>query len=61
LLIYLGIQDIEGMSPISDHEMGQHDFLRPGAGQGFLGAPGYWQGHFPQPYQSWDPGEYAQV
>lgn len=49
------------MSPISDHEMGQHDFLRPGAGQGFLGAPGYWQGHFPQPYQSWDPGEYAQV
>ena len=51
-----GVHDIEGVSPISDHEMGQPDFL-----QGFPGAPGYWQGHFPQPYQSWDPGEYAQV
>ena len=39
-----GVHDIEGVSPISDHEMGQPDFL-----QGFPGAPGYWQGHFPNP------------
>jgi len=47
----------KSMSPVTEH--GMHHTHFPGApGQSHI--PGYWQGHFPPAYQSWDPGQYQQ-